>query len=69
MTRKNFNADVAAVQRKIDLAKAYNDQISQAQINLKVEKDLELEAQNLLTARRTAIAQFNKIDLGVQNLF
>ena len=67
MTRENFNADVAAVQRKIDLAKAYNDQISQAQINLKVEKDLELEAQNLLTARRTAIAQFNKIDLGVQN--
>ena len=67
MARANFNADVAAVDRKIALAQAYNKEIQQADINLKVERDLQLEGQNLLTARRQAIAQFNKIDLGVQN--
>ena len=67
MVRQNFEADKSALDRKIDLAKAVNEQILQSDYDTLVSKELTAEKLNLIAAQRKAVAEFNNLGGAIEN--
>jgi hypothetical protein len=67
MVRQNFDADKSALDRKIELAKAVNEQILQSDYDTLVSKELTAEKLNLIAAQRKAVAEFNNLGGAIEN--
>ena len=65
VTAKNqkqlFDEDVAQIQDKILIAKAFQEDVKQKDLNLKASKELELESLNLARASGELAAQYNNL--------